>query len=70
MEEDDYKVTPANIKSVLHTWHLNLEMFINNKFKFKDVNFEIPKVAITQLNYTKAHIINDWAREMEDMETN
>lgn len=45
-------------------------MFINNKFKFKDVNFEIPKVAIQQLNYDKADIINDWANEMAEMETN
>lgn len=70
MEEDDQKVTPNNIKSLLHTWNMNLDMFINNKFKFKDVNFEIPKVAIQQLNYDKADIINDWANEMAEMETN
>lgn len=50
MEDDDYNVTPENINSLLKTWSDNIEMFKNNKFNFKDVNFEIPKFAIKQIH--------------------
>jgi len=49
MEDDDYQVTPENLQSLLNSWKENIETFKNNKFNFKDVNFEIPKFAIKQI---------------------